>query len=161
MKYFVFGMVETICPNEYGFTKNLQERTQFASREKAKEFTGTQSNFWAYPVACYLSLMGPRGMEEICERIMTGAQYAAKRLTALSGVKLRISAPFFEEFVLDFSETEINEALLTYGIFGGLDLGADFPALQGSALYCVTEVIGKEEIGALVGALEAILKEGR
>ena len=166
MKECVFGMVETICPNEYGFTKNLQERTQFASREKAKEFTGTQSNFWAYPVACYLSLMGPRGMEEICERIMTGAQYAAKRLTALSGVKLRFSAPFFEEFVLDFSETgksvaEINEALLAYGIFGGLDLGADFPALQGSALYCVTEVIGKEEIDALVGALEAILKEGR
>ena len=93
---------------------------------------------------------------------MQNAQYAAKQLAALPNVSLRFSAPFFKEFVLDFSKTgktvaEINKALLEKHIFGGKDLSRDFPALGQCAMYCVTEVHTKEDIDTLVSALSEIL----
>ena len=45
-KDLAFGMVDTIKEGEYGFTLNLYERTHYVIREKGKEFTGTQSNYW-------------------------------------------------------------------------------------------------------------------
>jgi glycine dehydrogenase subunit 1 len=163
MKDMVFGLVETEGKNEYGFTKNLFERTQFASRENAKEFTGTQSNFWAYPAAVYLSLLGPAGLEEIADTIMTNALYGAKRLSSIKGVSLRFSSPFFEEFVLDFGKTgktvkEINRILLEKNIFGGLDLSRDFPELGQCALFCITEVHDRKQIDALADAVGAALR---
>lgn len=163
MKDMVYGLVETSVNSEYGFSKNLFERTQFASRENAKEFTGTQSNFWAYPAAVYLSLLGPAGLEEIADTIMTNALYGAKRLSSLKGVRLRFSSPFFEEFVLDFNTTgktsaEINRALLKHDIFGGLDLSSDFPEFGQCALFCITEVHDKKQIDMLVNAVEAALR---
>ena len=43
---------------------------------------------------------------------------------------------------------EINKALLGHGIFGGMDLSAEFPELGQSALYCVTEFHDQADIEA-------------
>jgi glycine dehydrogenase subunit 1 len=85
-----------------------------------------------------------------------------KRLSELDGVAIRFKAFHFKEFVVDFSATgrsvrEINGALLADGIFGGHDLGAEFEALKGCALYAVTEVITREDIDRLVSRLAAYL----
>lgn len=48
--------------------------------------------------------------------------------------------------------------MLDRQIFGGLDLSECFPELGQSALYCITEVITKDEIDGLVDALREILQ---
>lgn len=162
-KDLAFGMVDTIEEGEYGFTLNLYEHTHYAVREKGKEFTGTQSNYWLNYAATYLTLMGPQGMKEVADTIMTNALYGANKIGEIPGAKIRFSGPFFEEFVVDFTDSgktvaEINDALLEHQIFGGLDLSATFPELKQSALYCITEAVTKEEIDGLVDALSVVLR---
>lgn len=157
------GLVDTVVEGELGFAQNLYQRTHYAVREKGKEFTGTQSNLWLVNVATYLSLMGPDGMEEVADTIMTNALYGAREIAQIPRVSLRFTAPFFKEFVVDFNETgktvdEINKALLEKKIFGGASLKCDFPELGESALYCITEVNTKEQIDQLANALREVLE---
>ena len=136
---------------------------KWVARYKGKEFTGTQSNYWFNYAATYLTLLGPEGMKEVADTIMTNALYGAQKIGELPGVSIRFEGSFFEEFVVDFSESgktvrEINSALLDRQIFGGLDLSEALPELGQSALYCITEVITKDEIDGLVDALREILQ---
>ena len=158
----MFGLTETVNEGEYGFGEVLFDRTSYGSREKGKEFTGTTTGLWAITAGVYLALLGPRGMEEIGQTIMQKAQYAAKRLSELKGVKPVFGGPFFKEFLVNFDDTgksvgEINKALLKQEIFGGKDISTEFPESGQSALYCVTEVKTKEEIDRLVHALEGVI----
>ncbi|NQU08095.1 MAG: hypothetical protein HQ583_05995 [Candidatus Abyssubacteria bacterium] len=89
---------------------------------------------------------------------MQKAQYAAKRISELDGIEVGLSSPFFKEFVVNFEKTgksvgDINKALLEKKIFGGKDISDEFPDLGQSALYCVTEIMSKEDIDTLVDAL--------
>ena len=106
--------------------------------------------------------MGPKGMEEVGRTIMQNAQYAAKKIGQLKGVEISFKTPFFKEFVVNFDKTgktvaDINKALLGFKIFGGKDISAEFPELGQSALYCVTEIMKKEDIDKLVYAIEGII----
>lgn len=159
-KELVDGATPTTVPGEIAYCIVLIERTHYALREKGKEFTGTQNNLWMAPVAVYLALMGPEGMKEVGNTIMTNALYASKKLSAIPGVELKFKSPFFQEFVLNFDKSgktvaEINKILLDKKIFGGVDLSASFPELGQSALYCVTEVNDKESIDRLAQNLAA------
>jgi len=162
----LFGICCTETPGEYAFADVAYDRTSFGHlRDQAKEYVGTQTALWGITAGVYLATMGPEGMRQVGETILQNAQYAAQKLAALPGVSLRFDTPFFEEFVLDFGGTgktvaEINRALLARGIFGGLDLSNVFPALNGCAMYCVTEVHTKEDIDTLIHALREILQEG-
>ena len=79
-KEMVYSIMPTIDNDDsFGFARALFERTHYAQREKGKEFTGTQSNLWTLPVAAYLSMMGPEGMREVGETIMTNALYGARK----------------------------------------------------------------------------------
>jgi glycine dehydrogenase subunit 1 len=159
----LFGVTPTIVEGEYGFGEVFFERTSYASREKAKDFLGTMAQLHGIGAGVYLSLMGPKGMQELGEGIMQRSAYCAGRLSKIPGVKApAYSGPFFKEFVVDFNGTgksvaAINKALLERKIHGGKDLSAMFPALGQSALYCVTEVHTKGDLDALVGALTEIL----
>lgn len=161
-KDLMFGLTETVKEGEYGFGEILFDRTSYGSRDEGKEFTGTSTGLWAITAGVYLALMGPYGMEEVGQTIMQRSQYAAKKVGALDGVSLPFGGPFFKEFVVNFDGTgksvaEINKALLDHQIFGGKDLSAEFPAHGQSALYCVTEIMMKDDIDRLVDALGAVL----
>ena len=159
----LFGVTPTIVEGEYGFGEVFFERTSYASREKAKDFLGTMAQLHGIGAGVYLSLMGPQGMRELGEGIMQRSAYCAGRLNEIAGVKApAFSGPFFKEFVVDFNKTgksvaAINKALLERKIHGGKDLSTMFPSLGQSALYCVTEVHTKDDLDALVGALQEIL----
>jgi glycine dehydrogenase subunit 1 len=153
----LFGIAPTSVSGEYGFGDVAYERTSFAKREKGVEFVGTAAAMWGITAGVYLSLMGPAGMKELGEGILYRSRYAAERIAQIPGVKSpRLSAPFFKEFVVNFSKPadKINERLLAAGIFGGKSLKRDFPELGDSALYCVTEVHTKEDIDRLAGTLQ-------
>ncbi|MDQ6419767.1 aminomethyl-transferring glycine dehydrogenase subunit GcvPA [Paenibacillus sp. LHD-117] len=154
----LFGIAPTSVDGEYGFGDVAYERTSFAKREKGKESVGTQTALWGIVAGVYLALMGPHGMSELGTTILQKSQYAAKRLAAIPGVGIRFGSPFFKEFVVDFNNSglsvkAINEMLLKEKIFGGKDLSEDFPELGQCALYCVTEVIGVEDIDRLADVL--------
>lgn len=158
----LFGITPTAVEGEYGFGDVAYERTSFAIREKGKEWVGTAAALWGITAGVYLALMGPAGMQEIGAGIMTRARYAMQELNRIDGIKIPfIDTPHFMEFVLNFDETgmtvaDINEALLGYEIFAGVDLSLEFPELGQSALYCFTEVHNKASIDRLVNALKEI-----
>jgi len=158
-KDLMFGITQTTTEGEYGFGEVLYERTSYGSREKGKEFTGTSTGIWAITAAVYLSLMGPKGMEETGRTNMQMSQYAAKELSKIKGVRLKFQSPFFKEFVLNFDKTsksvsKINKALLRHKIIGGKDLSKELPELGQSALYCVTEAKTMDDVQRLVVALK-------
>jgi glycine dehydrogenase subunit 1 len=155
----LFGIAPTRIPGEYGFGDVAYERTSFAVREEGKEWVGTAAALWGITAAVYLALMGPQGMVELGEGIMTRTRYAMKRLAAVPGLRVPLaSAPHFKEFVVNVDDTgksvaEINRGLLRQGIFGGVDLSSQFARLGESALLCVTEVHTKADIDRLVDAI--------
>jgi len=159
----LFGISTTEVPGEYGFGDVAYERTSFANREQGKEFVGTAAALHGLTAGVYLALMGPAGMRELGVHLLQKAQYLARRLDALPGVKApALEAPFYKEFTVDFTGTgrtvaELNHALLQRDIFGGLDLSAEFPRLGQTALYCVTEQVGQEEIDRFISVLAGIL----
>jgi glycine dehydrogenase subunit 1 len=161
----LFGIAPTIVEGEYGFGDVAYERTSFAHREGGKEYVGTQTALWGITAGVYLSLMGPKGMEELGQTIMQKSQYAAKELSSINNVEGSLfTSAFFKEFVVDFNKTgktvkEINSELLKRGIFGGLDLSNKFPSFGQTALYCITEIHSKCDIDKLVSAIKEIVKE--
>lgn len=160
----LFGITTTTVEGEYGFGDVAYERTSFAEREEGKEFVGTHSALWGITAGVYLALMGPEGMQELGTAILQKSQYAMKRLSAIKGVKApRFDSPHFKEFVVDFNETrlkikDINKALLDLGIFGGMDLSAEFPEFGNCALCCVTEIHTKKDIDTFVESLAEIVR---
>lgn len=160
---YLYGIAKCEKDGQFGWGRALYYRCSHASREKAKEYFGTESGLWAIAAGVYLAAMGPQGMKELGERIMAYAGYAISKLAAIPGVKVNASnAKVFQEFMVDFSGSgmtvkEINKKLLKYGIFGGVDLSVSFPEYGQCALYCVNDTTCAEDIDKLCDALKAIL----
>lgn len=161
----LFGIAPTSVPGEYGFGDVAYERTSFAIREEGKEWVGTAAALWGITAGVYLALMGPQGMVEIGEGIMTRLRYAMLEIGRVPGVKAPVfQSSHFKEFVVNFDGTgkrvaQINKALLAQGIFGGKDLSPEYPELGQNALYCITEVHTKEDIDRLVSALREVVEK--
>lgn len=155
----LFGITSTRVDGEYGFGDVAYGRTSFAAREGGKEWVGTAAALWGITAGVYLALLGPRGMRELGEGILQRSHYAAARLGRIQGVRApALSGPFFQEFVVDYRGTgrsvkAVHRALRRRGIFGGLDLGPEFPEFSGCSLACVTEVHGRADIDRLVEAV--------
>ena len=160
----LFGITKTSVEGEYGFGDVAYERTSFAVREEGKEFVGTHAALHGITAAVYLSLVGPRGIQELGQTIMQKSQYAMKKLSEIEGIKAPLFESYhFKEFVVDFNATgmsvdELNKSLLKKGIFGGKDLSKDFPEIGNCALYCVTEINTKDDIDRLVQSVKESLK---
>lgn len=161
---FLIGLGPTVVDGEYGFGEVVWERTSYVQRGDSKEYIGTTQNLWAIAAGAYLALVGPQGLAELGRGIAQRARYAAGRLDELPGVRApAFSAPFFKEFVVDFSASgrtvaEVNGVLRERGIFGGLDLSQQYPELGQSALVCVTEVHTQSDIDRLADELAEMLR---
>lgn len=159
----LFGIAETSVEGEYGFGDVAYDRTSFGVREKGKEFVGTAAALWGITAAVYLSLMGPRGMQELGTQILKKSQYLIKNLSEIPRVRApRFSSTNFKEFVVDFNGTgksvaDVNKFLLDQNIFGGKDLSGEFPDMGECALYCVTEIHTKADLDKLTAVLRELL----
>ncbi len=158
----LFGLAPTVVPGEYGFGDVAYERTSFARREEGNEWVGTAAALWGITAGVYLALLGPQGMVEIGEGIMTRARYLMQRLRQLAGVHIPFAqSHHFQEFVVTFSgrrAADVNAALLERGILSGKDLSDEFPDLGQSALYCVNETHTQADLNRLVAELEEVLQ---
>ena len=79
------------------------------------------------------------------------AGYARAALSKVEGVKLRFSAPAFNEFVVETKKDPgvIAEKLLHENILFGIRLGGDYPELERCTLLTFTEMNSRQEITKL------------
>ena len=159
----IIGKTSTLDGKQEAYCMSLQTREQHIRREKATSNICTNEALLAVAASLYLSLLGTRGLTELCATIFERTKYAQEQMSRLTGVK----APCFDafhymEFAVNFDATglsisNLNDALLKAGIQGGLDLSTMFPELGQAALYCFTEVHSHEDIDMLVDKLQEIL----
>jgi glycine dehydrogenase subunit 1 len=147
----LFGLASTDVEGEYGFGDVAYDRTSFALREEGKEWVGTAAALWGIAAGVYLALLGPQGMAELGDTIMSRTAYARQTLTALPGVAAADGAIHFREFVLDLREAaltapEIVTALRARGFEPGLALD------DMRLLVCVTEQNTQTDIDDLAAA---------
>jgi glycine dehydrogenase subunit 1 len=152
------SLCDTIVPGERGFGVALFHQTSYGMREEGNDWTGNSTYLWAIAAAVYMSLLGPRGFEEVGSLILQRSRYAASLLDEVSGVRVVWPQGFFKEFVVSFEEArvpvaEVNRRLRAHGIFGGKDLSSELPELGQSALYCVTEVHTRDDLERLATTL--------
>ncbi len=158
----LYTLLQTETPGEWQVAEALPERTSYGAREQGKDWVGTASGLWTIAAAVYMTVMGPQGFRELGETCIARSHYAARRLSELPGVAVKLSPAFFKEFVVSFegagkTVAEINKGLLDHAIFGGKDLSHEFPELGQSALYCVTEYHSEANIVELASALKEVL----
>ena len=158
------SITDTVADGEYGFGLSSTHQSSYGLREKGKDWTGTSVYLWGIAGAVYMALLGPQGFREIGELIIKRSNYAARRLAEINGVRVRLDAPFFKEFAVNFDGAgkkvaDINAGLKELGIFGGHDLSGEFPELGNSALYCVTEIHSQGDVDRLAGALREVLSQ--
>jgi len=156
-----------LCTNEkgeLGFARSLNDRTSYYTRDNAVEYLGTNTGLWSITAGVYMALMGPQGMADLGESIVYKSKYAQNLISQIKEIKVLFNdSANFKEFIVNFDESDktvedVNRELLNRGIFGGKDLSKDFPELGQSALYCITEVIDKEDIERLVKELKNIIE---
>ncbi len=156
----IIGMTTTVDGSQTAYCMTLQTREQHIRREKATSNICTNEALCAVASAVYLALLGPEGMRELGETIMTKANYTIQLLSRIKGVKIpTFSSAHFKEFTVNFDETgqtvkQVHSKLLKENIHGGKDLSEEFPEIGQTALYCVTEVHTEQEISRLANAIE-------
>lgn len=159
----LIGMTTTLDGKSRAFSMVLQTREQHIRRERATSNICTNEALLGIGAAAYLSLLGPKGLFELFQTILTRTNYAIKMLHEVAGTSTpRFSAHHYQEFVMSFNKgsdtvAKVNRALLAAGIHGGRSLVAEFPELKQSSLICVTEMSSMEAIDRLRGTMTKAL----
>lgn len=140
------------------FVLTLQAREQHIRREKAASNICSNEAICALNAVIYLTLLGPKGLQEVAELNLERAHQLAEKINQVNGFKVLKSAPFFNEFVVICNRPagEVIQKMAEKGIGAGYDLGTLCETMKNCLLVCATEMRTAQNIEKYVRALGEI-----
>lgn len=131
----------TDANGQRAFVLTMQAREQHIRREKATSNICTAQGYMCLFVACYLALMGEKGVREVNELSYAGAHFLQDQLLETGHFEKVADHEFIGEFTLrlkDGNAREFIEYMLETGVLAGVAIADDLITIS------VTEKYGRD-----------------
>lgn len=140
------------------FVLTMQAREQHIRREKATSNICTAQGFMCLYVACYLSLMGEKGLREVNETSYAGAHHLHEYLLSMNCFEEAYPGqPFLNEFTLRYTgQRPLNEVRKEMAERGFL-CGVVSEHHDDELILAVTEMRTNDEMNGFTEALKGIV----
>ena len=140
------------------FVLTLQAREQHIRREKASSNICSNEAICALNAVIYLTLLGPKGLQEVAELNVERAHQLADKISEVKGFEVQTRTPFFNEFVVTcpVPAGQVIEKLAQKGIGAGYNLNRADKKTHNRLLVCATEMRTEKDIQAYADALGGI-----